>query len=53
MFVAMRRLSKQFKIFWSIIVFESIDVVNNLMLFEQSSKFCFHHKAMFSNISIR
>lgn len=47
------RLISQFKIFYSIIIFNMIFMVNNFIRFQISANMFFHDKAMFKNIPVR
>jgi len=43
---------KKLQVFWAIIIFYTIFVVNLLIRFKVTPKFLFHYKAMFKNIAI-
>ena len=51
--VFMLTIRKQLQIFFSIISFVPVNVVNNLATFQDSSKFLSHYKAVLINISFR
>jgi len=46
-----RMTLKKLKVFWSIIIFNMIDMVHYFSFFKNALKFLFHYKSMFKNIT--
>ena len=48
----MSRLVSKFKIFYSVVSFNLVQMMNNLLIGKVSTKMFFHHQSMFSDISV-